>query len=335
MKKLYSIVNSQACVAKLWYTLFIMSPIKPLITQFLEHIEIEKNRSRKTIENYHFYLSRFAKWAKEKKVNSTEQISAEIVRRYRLWLSRLGGDAPLQKNTQNYHLIALRAFLKYAARQGIKTLASEKVELKKIPARDINFLEHEELERFLSAPLQSRESDTIKRRDSAILELLFSTGLRVSELASLKRNSINPKKGEFAIRGKGDKYRVVFLSPRARDAVKTYLDMRGDGYVPLFIRHDRAFNPKKNPTGDDLFLTPRSIQRLVQRYSKSAGITKAISPHTLRHSYAKDLLMSGADIRSVQSLLGHASITTTQIYTHVTNQQLRKVHRALHGKKRK
>ncbi|MDP2629858.1 MAG: tyrosine-type recombinase/integrase [Candidatus Uhrbacteria bacterium] len=312
-----------------------MSPIKPLITQFLEHIEIEKNRSPKTIENYHFYLSRFAKWAKEKDVSNAEQISTEIIRQYRLWLNRLGGDTPLKKNTQNYHLIALRAFLKYLAKRDIKTLAPEKIELGKMPARDVSFLENEELERFLSAPLRSRESEVIKKRDAAILELLFSTGLRVSELASLKRDSINLAKDEFTIRGKGDKYRIVFLSPRACSAVKTYIDMRGDVFFPLFIRHDRAFNPKKTPASDDLFLTPRSIQRLVQRYSKIAGITKKISPHTLRHSYATDLLMNGADIRSVQSLLGHASITTTQIYTHITNQQLREVHKAFHGKKRK
>lgn len=312
-----------------------MTPIKPLITQFLEHIEIEKNRSQKTIENYHFYLSRFAKWAKEKKVTNAEQINAEIIRHYRLWLSRLGGDTPLKKNTQNYHLIALRAFLAYLAKRNVKTLAPEKIALGKMPTRDVSFLENEELERFLSAPLLSHESDSIKKRDAAILELLFSTGLRVSELASLKRDSINLAKNEFAIRGKGDKYRVVFLSPRARDAVKTYLDIRGDVFSPLFIRHDRAFNPKKTLADDDLFLTPRSIQRLVQRYSKIAGITKAISPHTLRHSYATDLLMNGADIRSVQSLLGHASITTTQVYTSLANQQLREVHKAFHGKKRK
>ncbi len=311
-----------------------MHALKPLIIQFLEHIEIEKNRSQKTIQNYHFYLTRFTQWAKEKGVLNAEQISAEIIRQYRLWLNRLGGDTPLKKNTQNYHLIALRAFLKYLAKRDIKTLAPEKIELGKMPAREVSFLENDELERLLSAPLQSREAEIIKKRDAAILELLFSTGLRVSELASLKRDSINLKKDEFTIRGKGDKYRIVFLSSRAGVAVKQYLDKRGDVYSPLFIRHDRAFNPKKSVANNDLFLTPRSIQRLVQRYSKIAGITKQISPHTLRHSYATDLLMNGADIRSVQSLLGHASITTTQIYTHITNQHLRDVHKAFHGKKR-
>lgn len=310
-------------------------PLKAFVNQFLEHIEIEKNRSPKTIENYAFYLNRFIKWAEGKGVTQASQLNTEILRQYRLWLNRLGGDKPLKKNTQNYHLIAMRSFLKYLSKRDVKTMAPEKIELAKMPARDVSFLENEELERLLRAPLESGEPDIIKKRDSAILELLFSTGLRVSELAALNRDGINLSKDEFTILGKGDKYRIVFLSPRAKAAIARYLEARHDMFSPLFIRHDRAFNPKKKELEDDLNLTPRSIQRLVKRYTKVGGITKHITPHGLRHSFATDLLTNGADIRSVQSLLGHASITTTQIYTHITNQQLREVHKAFHGKKRK
>lgn len=310
--------------------------LSELTTQFLEYIEIERNRSQTTVRNYAFYLGRFRDWARLRGITKPEQINLDTIREYRLWLNRLGGKTPLKKNTQNYHLIALRSFLKYLAKRDIKTLVPEKIELAKMPDRTVSFLESDDLERLLATPLQSKEPDIIKKRDKAILETLFSTGLRVSELASLKRDSINLKKEEFTVRGKGDKYRIVFLSERARQAIRIYLEARKDTFPPLFIRHDRAFNPRRTTKDDnDLSLTPRSIQRLVQRYTKAAGITKRITPHGLRHSFATDLLMNGADIRSVQSLLGHASITTTQIYTHITNQQLRDVHKAFHGKRRK
>lgn len=306
-----------------------------LIRQFLEHIEIEKNRSLKTIENYQFYLNRFLDWADRNGIKRAGDITLDTIREYRLWLNRLHGDKPLKKNTQNYHQIALRSFLKYLAKRDIKALAPEKIELAKMPQRTVAFLTGEELERLFAAPLAAHEPAIIKKRDRAILELFFSTGLRVSELASLTRDSINLKRDEFTVRGKGDKYRIVFLSTQSQASLKQYLDMRTDDFDPLFIRHDRAFDPHVQHNDRTLHLTPRSIQRLIKKYSKIAGITKKISPHTIRHSYATDLLMNGADIRSVQSLLGHASITTTQIYTHITNQQLRDVHKAFHGKTRK
>ncbi|MBI4239755.1 tyrosine-type recombinase/integrase [Candidatus Uhrbacteria bacterium] len=310
--------------------------LKKLISDFLEHIEIEKNRSLNTLENYGFYLGRFREWAESNNISRVNHITLDSVRAYRLWLNRLHGDKPLKKNTQNYHLIALRSFLKYLAKRDIKTLAPEKIELGKMPERSVAFLEGDDLERLLQMPDQSGNPGIIKKRDCAILEVLFSTGLRVSELAALTRENINLKKDEFTVRGKGDKYRIVFLSQRAKEKIKNYLEARKDAFDPLFLRHDRAFNPhSKNIDDKNLYLTPRSIQRLVQRYAKMAGMTKKISPHTLRHSYATDLLMNGADIRSVQSLLGHASITTTQIYTHITNQQLHDVHKAFHGKRRK
>ncbi len=306
-----------------------------LIRQFLEYIEVERNRSLKTIENYQFYLNRFLEWADAHGLKNAGDITIDTIHEYRLWLNRLHGDKPLKKNTQNYHIIAMRSFLKYLSKRDIKALAPEKIELAKIPQRTVAFLDTDDLDLLLSAPEREREALIIKKRDRAILELLFSTGLRVSELASLKRSHINLKRDEFSIRGKGDKYRIVFLSARAQEHVKAYLDARKDAFEPLFIRHDRAFDPRMKHNESELHLTPRSIQRLIKKYSKIAGITKKISPHTIRHSYATDLLMNGADIRSVQSLLGHASITTTQIYTHITNQHLRDVHKAFHGKTRK
>jgi site-specific recombinase XerD len=243
---------------------------------------------------------------------------------------------PLKKSTQNYHIIALRSFLKFLAKRDIKTLAPEKLELAKVGERNVEFLEGSDLDRLLEVPLKSQAPEIIKLRDKAILELLFSAGLRVSELANLKIDSVNLKRDEFTVRGKGDKPRVVFISNQARYAVKQYLAARHDSENWLFIGHDRGADTRsKNTDKKNHPLTPRSIQRLVERYSVMAGITKHVTPHTLRHSYATDLLMNGADIRSVQAMLGHASITTTQIYTHITNQQLRDVHRAFHGRKRK
>ncbi|MDO8571752.1 MAG: tyrosine-type recombinase/integrase [bacterium] len=306
-----------------------------LAIQFLEHIEIEKNRSPRTVQNYGFYLNRFLDWAKKQGITRPDAVSLDVVRNYRLWLNRQPGKTPLKKNTQNYHLIALRSFLKYLAKRDVKTLAPEKIELAKTSQRTVGFLDGDDLERLLTSPLKTHDTEIIKKRDRAILEVLFSTGLRVSELSSLKRDTINLGKDEFTVKGKGDKYRIVFLSSRAREHIKIYLDLRKDILPPLFLRHDRAFNPKRSDEDADFFLTPRSIQRLVQKYAKIAGVTKKITPHVMRHSFATDLLMNGADIRSVQSLLGHASITTTQIYTHITNQHLQEVHKAFHGKRRK
>lgn len=305
-----------------------LAEIDRRITDFLEYLEVDRGRSIRTIRNYEFYLRRFSTWAKHPKPS---EIDRTMVHRYRLWLNR---DVPgrddliIKKSTQNYHLIALRSFLKYLARHEVKSMAPEQIELSKAPSRIVAFLEVDELERILAVPARESEG-LVALRDKAILELLFSTGLRVSELASLKTDYVNLKRDEFSVRGKGDKVRVVFLSDSAKVAIKAYLDKRRDASPCLFISHDRA----KKGREDAGPLTPRSIQRLVERYAKAAGITKRITPHTLRHTFATDLLMNGADIRSVQSMLGHASIVTTQIYTHVTNAHLKDIHKKFHGKK--
>ncbi len=298
------------------------------LRRFLEYMEIERGRSQLTIRNYEFYLQRFIDWAKDPQ---PEDVTSEQVREYRLYLNRLEDPkrGTLKKNTQNYHLIALRSFLKYLVRHDVETLAPEKIELAKQSAREPAFLDARDLERLLEAPMHDSAPEMVKTRDRAILELFFSTGLRVSELASLMRANVNIEREEFSVRGKGDKLRVVFLSHQARHWLKTYLELRHDEVPFLFLRHDRAKNDKP-PSA----LTPRSIERLVARYSVMAGIPKHVTPHTLRHSFATDLLINGADIRSVQAMLGHASITTTQIYTHVTNQQLKEVHSAFHARRR-
>lgn len=315
--------------------------LSSLVTDFLEHLEIEKNRSQKTIQNYAFYLGRFVQWCGDK---PPDKISGDAIRQYRLWLNRLvdvHGES-LKKNTQNYHLIALRSFLKYLSKRDIKSLAPEKIELMKMPDREVTFLEGSDLDRLLEAPLLVFTDDTVahvlmKYRDKAILELLFSSGLRVSELANLKRDQINLKKDEFTVIGKGRKSRVVFLSEQARYWLKKYLDARKDMNVYLFVSHDKKSKKMvkgKRIAEEEQSLTTRSIQRTVQKHAKAAGITKAVTPHTLRHSYATDLLQNGADIRSVQTMLGHSSITTTQIYTHITDRELRNIHKKFHGRKR-
>ena len=302
------------------------------IINFLEYLEVEKGLSLTTVKNYSFYLRRFAGFAKEAGVVKPAGVSKELVHRYRLWLNRLGSDKDqgLKKNTQNYHLIALRGFLKYLVKNDIKSLEPEKVELAKQEQRQVDFLEGSDLARILEAPLKIDLPEIIRKRDKAILELFFSTGLRVSELCKLKIENINLKKDEFTVRGKGSKLRVVFLSDEAKEWAGEYLKNRHDMNPYLFISHDKAAGGREEQT----CLTPRSVQRLVQKYAKIAGITKEVTPHTLRHSYATDLLMNGADIRSVQAMLGHASITTTQVYTHITDQQLRDVHKAFHGRRR-
>ena len=310
-----------------------MNSINSLITDYLQYLEIEKNRSQKTIENYDHYLRRFVLWAK---INKPSQITEKKVRDYRLYLNRWHDEKnrKLKRITQNYHIIALRGFLKYLSKIDIKSLAAEKVELGKTPEHEIEFLEERELEKLLEAPLKEKLKPRQKEnlqilRDKAILELLFSTGLRVSELTALNRETINFKKGEFSIRGKGDKMRIVFLSKESQEALKKYLEKRTDTDPALFIK-----TVKTNKTAS-LRLTPRSIQRIVKKYAASAGITKKITPHSLRHAFGTDLLLGGADIRSVQLLMGHSSITTTQIYTHVTDKHLKKIHQAFHGKQRK
>ncbi len=300
--------------------------IKELKSQFLEYLEIEKNRSPKTIENYNHYLTRFISFAK---VENPRDITEETIRKYRLTLNRTTNERGklLKKVTQNYHVIALRSFLKYLAKRDIRTVPAEKIELGKQEEREVVFLEPPELERFLRAP----QGETLSNlRDRAILETLFSTGLRVSELCSLDQYDIDLKRGEFSVRGKGSKLRMVFLSEPAKAALAVYLDKRQDADEALFIRVPRGERFEKF---EELRLTPRSIQRIIKKYAIAAGIVgKKVSPHSLRHSFATDLLRNGADIRSVQALLGHSSVTTTQIYTHVTDKQLREIHQKFHGK---
>jgi site-specific recombinase XerD len=304
-------------------------PISHYLRKFLEYLEIEKGRSPLTVRNYDFYLQRFIEWSKDPK---TDDVDYEMIRQYRLWLNRLEDPkrGALKKSTQNYHLIALRSFLKYLARHDIATMSPEKIELAKQGSRDVSFLDAIDLERLLSMPEKSDLPDIIKARDRAILELFFSTGMRVSELSSLKKDMVNLDREEFTVRGKGDKTRIVFLSNQARHFLREYLKRRDDACPYLFVRHDRA----KSGAEAVGSITPRSIERLVHKYAAAAGIPKKVSPHTLRHSFATDLLMNGADLRSVQSMLGHSSITTTQIYTHVTNQQLKEVHQAFHARRR-
>ena len=304
--------------------------LEKLKRQFLEHLEIEKGRSLKTVENYDRYLNRFFSYAK---ISNAGEITEDAIRNYRLWLNRqptTNNKQPttgtLKKNTQNYYLIALRAFLKYLSAREIPSLSAEKIELAKVSERSLDLISSEELERLLSAP----EGNSIKPlRDKAILELLFSTGLRVSELCSLSHD-VDLKKDEFSVRGKGDKIRVVFFSASAKDAVKKYLEKRTDMDDALFINIGRV-----NKEKESIRLTPRSVERIVKHYAIKAGISRTVTPHIIRHSFATDLLENGADLRSVQALLGHANINTTQIYTHVTDKHLREIHKAFHGKRRK
>ncbi len=304
--------------------------IEDLKKQFLEYLEIERGRSLKTIENYDRYLSNFISFSK---ISRPAEITDDLIRSYRLWLNRRpsgksyeGVSETLKKNTQNYYLIALRAFLKYLMKRGVKSLSPDRIELAKSSERSLDLISVLELERLLSAP---EGSDIKSKRDKALLETLFSTGLRVSELCSLSRD-IDPDAGELSIRGKGDKVRVVFVSERAAEAIKDYLNERTDVDDALFIQLS-----KNKESKEEKRLTPRSVERTVQKYAKKAGITKKVTPHVIRHSFATDLLRNGADIRSVQAILGHANIGTTQVYTHVTDAHLKKVHKQFHQKNKK
>lgn len=319
--------------------------LQKYIQDFLEHCEIEKNQSPKTIENYRHYLERFADFAKTEGVNRPESIKLDTIRQYRLYINRLRDDhgKPLKLITQNYHVIAIRALLKYLIRRDIDTLAPDKIELAKPPAREVSFLSRDELERLFSA-LKHEDSEVIRLRDTAIMLTLFSSGVRVSELVSLKQMAVNLKTGEFTVRGKGDKIRLVFLSPQAIEGISQYLKLRHDNNPALFVSHTKIGNTVTKQiesiggsTGNNARekapgLTARTVQRIMKKYASLAGIMKHITPHTMRHSFATDLLSNGADIRSVQSLLGHSSITTTQIYTHITNEGLRDVHKKFHNK---
>ena len=296
------------------------------IVDFLEYMEIEQNRSQKTIQNYHHYLERLADFAGDIKVS---EIDDELVRKWRLWLNRLGTNTSdeMQKVTLNYHLIALRSFLKFCAKRNIPALQSDRIELAKTVRKQVTFLNPEELQRLFAT------ADTEKLqgiRDRAILELLFSSGLRISELVNLDKDHINLKRREFMVRGKGQKDRPIFVSQAAAFWVERYLEKREDNNKPLFIRYSGT--KQVNLSGNFYRLTARSIQRMISKYALLAGITKHVSPHTLRHSFATDLLMNGADLRSVQAMLGHSNISTTQIYTHVTDPHLKSVHERFHNK---
>lgn len=299
------------------------SDLNLLKTQFLEYLEIEKGRGVKTVENYDRYLRRFFSFAH---VKSPAAITEQMVREFRISLNRSAGTVgTMKKNTQNYHLIALRAFLKFLRKRDVTSLNPERIELAKTGGRDLDLITAAELERLMKGP-QGESLPAL--RDRAILELLFSTGLRVSELCNLNQD-LDLSRDEFSVRGKGDKVRVVFLSDDAKKAVAAYLKKRGDFGEALFVGYS---NVKK---GKDLSrLTPRSVERLVKTYAMKAGITRKVTPHVIRHSFATDLLQNGADLRSVQALLGHANIATTQVYTHVTDSHLRDVHKAFHGKRR-
>ena len=298
--------------------------LNQLKRQWLEYLEIEKGRSLKTVANYERYLDRFLGYTQVKK---PADIDDETVRRYRLWLNRQPGiTSELKKNTQNYHLIALRIFLKYLERVKVKSLGANQIELAKTPGRELDLITSADLTRLLESPEGSGEKAL---RDKAILELLFSTGLRVSELCNLDKDDVNLSKDEFSVRGKGDKVRLVFLSSEAKAAIKAYLTKRADFDEALFV------NLKTKMLRDDLVgrLTPRSVERIIKHYAIAAGISKKVTPHTIRHSFATDLLQNGADIRSVQMMLGHSNISTTQIYTHVTDKHLRDIHKHFHRRK--
>lgn len=293
-------------------------------TDFLEYLEIEQNRSQRTIANYDHYLTRLIDFAGDIKVSD---INPELIRKWRLWLNRLGTNTSdeLGKLTQNYHLIALRSFLKFCAKRDIPALTADKIELARTNRKQVTFLNQEEIERLFSQP---DTNSLIGLRDRAILELLFSSGLRVSELVGLDKDHINLKRREFMVRGKGQKDRPIFISSEATKWIEDYLDKRDDTTKPLFIRYSGT--KKVDLTGNFHRLTARSVQRLVARYALLAGITKHVSPHTMRHSFATDLIMNGGDLRSVQAMLGHSNISTTQIYTHVTDPQLKAVHEKFH-----
>ncbi|MEO6109424.1 MAG: site-specific tyrosine recombinase/integron integrase [Candidatus Saccharimonadales bacterium] len=296
-----------------------------LILDYIEHLEVEGGRSAKTAENYRLYLERFVEFTEDIKV---ENITSEVIRKYRLWLNRYKNDSDgeLATITQSYHLIALRGFLGYLSQRDIPTLAPNKITLPKVSRKQVTFLHYDEVQRLIGVIDIASEPGL---RDRSIIELLFSSGLRVSELINLNRDHVNTKRREFMVRGKGQKDRPIFISESAASWVDRYLDARQDTLPPLFLSYSK--NNIASTSGDYRRLTARSVQRMVSQYARLAGITKHVSPHTMRHSFATDLLMNGADIRSVQSMLGHSNISTTQVYTHVTDEHLREVYEKFHS----
>jgi site-specific recombinase XerD len=306
------------------------SEIARKINEFLDYLSVEKGCSSLTIRNYRHYLSRFDNWLVRTGIRETlKDINQDVVRQYRIYLANLqGGDeGNLGRRTQGYHVIALRSFLKWLIKSDFNVMSPEKIDLPKIPERQVKFLSGEQVDRLLNSPSLS----TIQgKRDKAILEVLFSTGLRVSELTKLDREKVDLDRREFGIIGKGGRARVVFFFTRPAAWFKKYLSERADHYSPLFIRHKGKIDP--STSDEKTRLTPRSVQRLIKKYAHKIKLPVEVTPHVLRHSFATDLLMAGADLRSVQEMLGHKNISTTQIYTHVTNKQLRDIHAAFHGK---
>lgn len=307
--------------------------VQELIGDYTEHLEIEKGRSKKTVENYERYLFRFLELAGETTGKGfglePKDITREVLRKFRLKLNRVVDERGegLEAITQTYHLVALRGFLKYLAQRDIESLDPSLVELPHVVRKQVTFLHFDEVESLLGEIDTSTETGL---RDRAIIELLFSGGLRVSELVKLNRDAINLSRREFVVRGKRSKDRPVFVSKSAADWVEQYLNARTDTLAPLFLNNSRRTG-EVDTSGDYRRLTPRSVERIVQKYARMAGITKHVSPHTLRHSFATDLLMNGADLRSVQAMLGHSDISTTQIYTHVTDPHLKEVHEKFHS----
>lgn len=306
-----------------------MPALPQLVAQFLEYLEIEKNASKLTIRDYRHYLETFVRWhTMTLPQQSIEKLSLDNIRKYRVFLSNRvdGRGQNLKKVTQNYYVIALRSFLRYLIKHDIQTLEPSKIDLPKAESRSLKFLEREQIDRLVTMPDTSKIDGL---RDRAIMELLFSTGLRVSELVSLNHEQINLDRREFGIIGKGKKSRIVFISERAADWIARYLTARKDTYKPLFIRYSGS--EIELDGGEKMRLTARSVERLVKKYVRMARLPVDATVHTLRHSFATDLLTNGADLRSVQEMLGHKNIATTQIYTHITNKQLREVHKSFHS----
>lgn len=302
--------------------------LSDLKRQFLEYLEIERGRSLKTVENYDRYLTKFLEYAKTENPN---KLTEKMVREFRLYLNRQPGTKvggrmePMKRKTQNYYLIAVRAFLKYLRKLEIESLNPERIELAKVPERSLDLITPQELDRLMKAPDPATPRGL---RDRAILELLFSTGLRISELCGLSIDDVDLSRDEFSVRGKGDKIRVVFLSDSAKKSIKEYLKERKDMDDALFVQFGKNVKNAK-----ELRLSPRAVQRMLKTCAAKAGITRKVSPHVIRHSFATDLLTNGADLRSVQALLGHANIATTQVYTHVTDKHLKEIHKKYHGRK--
>jgi len=301
-----------------------------LVSEFLEYLEIERNLSPLTIRDYRHYLENFLAWlAANSPIASPEELTADVVRKYRVYLAHYNspnGNLPIQKVTQNYYVIALRSFLKYLIRKDLKVVSPDKIDLPKVDSRSLKFLDREQLERLLAQPNTTKERGI---RDKTLMELLFSTGLRVSEICKLNKDQINLERREFGIIGKGQRPRVVFISDRAALWLERYITERTDSSPALFIRYSGNAEITQNP--EQLRLTPRSVQRMIEKYVRKARLPVKATPHVLRHSFATDLLLNGADLRSVQELLGHKNVATTQIYTHVTNSRLRDVHKSFHS----